>query len=148
VVKGVGDINVRFSKCCSPVPGDEIVGYVTRGRGVSIHRTDCANIMHLDETERHRLLEAEWQLPANGSQNMHYRAELRVIGRDRVGLLLDINRVIADDHISVKDMSARMLGGDAIILLSLEIVSREQLDNISNRLQKISGVQEIERVIS
>lgn len=61
IVKGLTDVSVRFSKCCSPVPGDEIVGYVTRGRGVSIHRTDCVNIMCLQESERARLIDAEWQ---------------------------------------------------------------------------------------
>ena len=148
VVKGVGDINVRFSKCCSPVPGDEIVGFVTRGRGVSIHRTDCANIINMDEYDRRRLLEAEWQLPEKGVNGVHYRAELRVVGMDRVGFLLDISRIIAEDRISVKDMSARTVSNDAIITLSLEITSREELDHIRSRLQKIAGVHEIERVIS
>ena len=148
VVKGIGDINVRFSKCCSPVPGDEIVGFVTRGRGVSIHRTDCMNIINMDESDRRRLLEAEWQLPDKGVEGVHYRAELRVIGMDRVGFLLDISRIIAEDHISVKDMSARTVNNDAIIMLSLEITSREELDRIISRLQKITGVHEIERVIS
>ena len=148
VVKGVGDLNVRFSKCCSPVPGDEIVGFVTRGRGVSIHRTDCANIINMDESDRRRLLEAEWQLPDKGVEGVHYRAELRVIGMDRLGFLLDISRIIAEDHISVKDMSARSVSNDAIIMLSLEIQSREELDRIISRLHKVSGVHEIERVIS
>ena len=61
VVKGIHDLAVRFSKCCSPVPGDEIVGFVTRGRGISIHRTDCINVMNLPQEERERLIEAEWQ---------------------------------------------------------------------------------------
>ena len=60
VVKGVGDVAVRFSKCCNPVPGDEIVGFITRGRGVSIHRTDCINIIHIGDEERNRLIDAEW----------------------------------------------------------------------------------------
>ena len=61
VVKGIHDVAVRFSKCCSPVPGDEIIGFVTRGRGISIHRTDCVNIINLPEIERSRLIDAEWQ---------------------------------------------------------------------------------------
>jgi len=148
VVKGVGDLNVRFSKCCSPVPGDEIVGFVTRGRGVSIHRTDCMNIINMDESDRRRLLEAEWQLPDKGVEGVHYRAELRVVGMDRLGFLLDISRIITEDHISVKDMSARSVNNDAIITLSLEIKSREELNRIISRLHKVTGVHEIERVIS
>ena len=61
IVKGIDDVAVRFSKCCNPVPGDEIVGFVTRGRGVTIHRTDCVNMLHLAESERERLIDAEWQ---------------------------------------------------------------------------------------
>jgi GTP pyrophosphokinase len=130
------------------VPGDEIVGFVTRGRGVSIHRTDCANIINLDETDRRRLLEAEWRLPDKSVNGVHYRAELRIVGIERLGFLLDISRVIAEAHISVKDMSARTINNEAIITLSLEITSREELDHISGRLKRITGVHEIERVIS
>ncbi len=61
VVRGIHDLAVRFSRCCSPVPGDEIVGFVTRGRGITIHRTDCVNILNLPEIERSRLIDAEWQ---------------------------------------------------------------------------------------
>jgi GTP pyrophosphokinase len=148
VIKGIGDLNVRFSRCCNPVPGDEVVGFVTRGRGVSIHRTDCQNIVHMDEMERRRILEAEWQLPEKGVDGVHYRAELRVVGNERVGLLLDISRIIAEDGISVKDMSAHTSNNEAIIMLCLEITSREELDRIKKRLQRIKGIHEIERVIT
>ena len=147
-IKGVGDVNVRFSKCCTPVPGDEIIGFVTRGRGVSIHRTDCQNIVHMDEMDRRRLLEAEWQLPDKGVDGVHYRAELRVVGRERVGFLLDISRIIAEDGISVKDMTAHTVNNEAIINLCLEITSREELERIKRRLQRVKGVHEIERVIT
>ena len=63
VVKGIDDVAVRFSKCCSPIPGDEIVGFVTRGRGITIHRTDCVNVLNMPEIDRKRLIEAEWQMP-------------------------------------------------------------------------------------
>ena len=63
VVKGIHDVAVRFSKCCSPIPGDEIVGFVTRGRGITIHRTDCVNVLNMPEIDRKRLIEAEWQMP-------------------------------------------------------------------------------------
>lgn len=63
VVKGIHDVAVRFSKCCNPIPGDEIVGFVTRGRGITIHRTDCVNVLNMSETDRTRLIEAEWQQP-------------------------------------------------------------------------------------
>ena len=88
VVKGVGDVAVRFSKCCNPVPGDEIVGFVTRGRGVTIHRTDCINIMNLTEEDRHRLIDAEWDVEGKGMANVSYLASMRIIGTEKVGLML------------------------------------------------------------
>ena len=75
VVKGIDDMAVRFSRCCNPVPGDEIVGFITRGRGMSIHRTDCVNIIHLSETERVRLIPAEWEKPEEGTDTGSYLAE-------------------------------------------------------------------------
>ncbi|MBO5150452.1 MAG: bifunctional (p)ppGpp synthetase/guanosine-3',5'-bis(diphosphate) 3'-pyrophosphohydrolase, partial [Anaerotignum sp.] len=93
VVEGIGDVAVRFSKCCSPVPGDEIVGFVTRGRGVTIHRTDCVNVINLSNEERGRLINAEWDTQfAKGDTNTSYLAELRVTANDRVGLILEISR--------------------------------------------------------
>ena len=74
VVRGIHDVAVRFSKCCSPIPGDEIVGFVTRGRGITIHRTDCVNILNMSETDRTRLIEAEWQADTRASEK--YMAEL------------------------------------------------------------------------
>ena len=75
MVKGIHDLAVRFSRCCSPVPGDEIVGFVTRGRGISIHRTDCINIINLPEDERARLIDAEWQEPEDDhrSETIYHR---------------------------------------------------------------------------
>ncbi|MCL2463376.1 MAG: bifunctional (p)ppGpp synthetase/guanosine-3',5'-bis(diphosphate) 3'-pyrophosphohydrolase [Defluviitaleaceae bacterium] len=145
-VKGVGDINVRFSKCCTPVPGDEIVGFVTRGRGVSIHRTDCVNIINLDELDRKRLLDAEWQLPEKGVEGIHYQVELRIICDDSIGLWVDITRVITDNKIVVKSMHTKLANRETIVNITIEITSREQLDHICEKLQKLSCVHEIERV--
>ncbi len=96
VVKGLYDVAVHFSKCCSPVPGDEIVGFVTRGRGVSIHRTDCVNILHLSDMERVRLIEAEWQEGADKEQFGEYHAEIKIFCHDRSGLLVDITKVFTE----------------------------------------------------
>ena len=108
VVEGVGDVAVRFSKCCSPVPGDEIIGFVTRGRGVTIHRTDCINILNLSNEERGRLIDAEWDTQyTHGEVDASYLAEIRVIANDRTGLLLEISRHLADEDISVKGFNIR-----------------------------------------
>ena len=76
VVKGIHDVAVRFSKCCSPIPGDEIVGFVTRGRGITIHRTDCVNVLNMSEMDRSRLIEAEWQ-PTDNKGSEKYMAEIQ-----------------------------------------------------------------------
>lgn len=78
VVKGIHDLAVRFSKCCNPVPGDEIVGFVTRGRGVTIHRTDCINVLNLPEMERNRLIDAEWQAEEDEKGTATYATEISI----------------------------------------------------------------------
>ena len=92
VVKGIHDVAVRFSRCCNPVPGDEIVGFVTRGRGVSVHRTDCINIINLSDMERERLIDAEWQHDEASGGNGLYQAEIKVFCNNRTGLLVDITK--------------------------------------------------------
>ena len=107
VVKGIDDMAVRFSRCCNPVPGDEIVGFITRGRGMSIHRTDCVNIIHLSETERARLIPAEWEKPEEGTDTGSYLAEIKMYANDRQGLLMDMSKVFTEMNIDVKSMNVR-----------------------------------------
>ena len=104
VVKGIDDMAVRFSRCCNPVPGDEIVGFITRGRGMSIHRTDCVNIIHLSEAERARLIPAEWEKPEEGTDTGSYLAEIKMYANDRQGLLMDMSKVFTEMNIDVKSM--------------------------------------------
>ena len=109
VVKGIDDMAVRFSRCCNPVPGDEIVGFITRGRGMSIHRTDCVNIIHLSETERVRLIPAEWEKPEEGTDTGSYLAEIKMYANDRQGLLMDMSKVFTEMNIDVKSMNVCLL---------------------------------------
>ena len=148
VVEGIGDVAVRFSKCCSPVPGDEIVGFVTRGRGVTIHRTDCVNVINLSNEERGRLINAEWDTQfAKGDTNTSYLAELRVTANDRVGLILEISRQLADDDISVKGFNVRTTKDLlAIFNITIEIKTKEQLERVVKRLKALKDIVEVERV--
>ncbi len=104
VVKGVDDVAVRFSKCCNPVPGDEIVGFVTRGRGVSIHRTDCVNLLSMSETDRSRLIEAEWQEGSEGS-GQTYTTEISIYANNRKGMLADVSKVFLELDIDILTMN-------------------------------------------
>jgi len=144
VVRGVADVSVRFSKCCSPVPGDEIVGFVTRGRGVSIHRTDCINVLNLPELERVRLIDAEWQAPGNAREK--YPAEINIYANNRSGLLADISKALTEKNIDILSMNTRTnKQGMATMQMSFEIGSREELNRIIDKISSIESVIDVER---
>lgn len=145
VVKGIHDVAVRFSKCCSPVPGDEIVGFVTRGRGVSIHRTDCINIINLGQEDRVRLIDAEWQEPETGSNGL-YTAEIKIYGNNRTGLLVDISRIFTERKIDVTSVNSRTSKqGTATIAMSFDVPGREVLNSLIEKIRQVESVIDIER---
>ena len=146
MVKGINDMAVRFSKCCNPVPGDEIVGFVTRGRGMSIHRTDCVNMLHLSDVERARLIDAEWEDTADAEGGGQYLAELKMYAHDRQGMLMDISRVFTEAKIDVKSMNIRTSKkGTATIDTGFIVQGREELNSIIEKLRQLEGVIDIER---
>ena len=148
VVKGIDDMAVRFSRCCNPVPGDEIVGFITRGRGMSIHRTDCVNIIHLSETERARLIPAEWEKPEEGTDTGSYLAEIKMYANDRQGLLMDMSKVFTEMNIDVKSMNVRTSKqGTATIVAGFIVRGREELGKVIGKLRQIVGVLDIERAV-
>jgi GTP pyrophosphokinase len=144
VVKGVGDTAVRFARCCGPLPGDEIYGFVTRGRGLTVHRTDCVNILHMDEFDRRRLIEAQWH--SGQKMTSSYHTEMRINCDDRDGLIADISRVLTDEKISVKTMTVRTVQSEAIFNVGFDIADSEQLKSLTAKLQNIPNVCEIHRV--
>ena len=145
IVRGLYDVAVHFSKCCSPVPGDEIVGFVTRGRGVSIHRTDCVNIIHLTEDEKGRLIEAEWQQDASAVSG-EYLAEIRIFCHDRTGLLVDISKVFTGQEISIHGINSTVSKqGTATIAVSFTVKNKDQLAALIARIRQIDSVMDIER---
>ena len=145
-VKGIHDVAVRFSKCCSPVPGDEIVGFVTRGRGVSIHRTDCINILNLPEIDRSRLIDAEWQQAVSEETDEKYYAEINIYANNRNGLLADISKALTEKDIDILALNTRInKQGTATMDVSFEIRSREELNRIIEKIRTIESVIDIER---
>lgn len=146
VVKGLHDLAVRFSKCCSPVPGDEIVGFVTRGRGISIHRTDCINVINLPEMERERLIDAEWESSPDEAFNEKYMAEVKIFANNRNGLLADISRALTEKNIDILSMNTRTSKqGLATLSTSFEISNREELNRVIDKIRSIESVIDIER---
>ena len=147
VVKGIDDLVVRFSKCCSPVPGDEIVGFVTRGRGISIHRTDCINVINLPEDEKARLIEAEWQQPVgNETGKERYTTEIKIFANNRIGMFVDLSKVFTERQIDIKSMNVRTSKqGKATIMMTFDIHGIEELNKLADKLRQIEGVIDIER---
>ena len=146
VVKGIHDVAVRFSKCCSPVPGDEIIGFVTRGRGVSIHRTDCVNVIHMPTMERVRFIDAEWQQSPEEVTGEKYVVEIKIFANNRSGLLADISRTLTEKNIDILSMNTRTnKQGLATMSTSFAVRSREELNRIIDKIGAIESVVDIER---
>lgn len=148
-VKGVDDVAVHFSRCCSPVPGDEIVGYVTRGRGISIHRTDCVNIVGMGEIDRSRLIDAEWQADAENGTAATYSSEIRIFAADRTGMLFDISKVFTEANINVTAFNSKSNHKNerATFTVSFDINTVDQLNYIISKLRMIPGVLDVERSV-
>lgn len=141
VVKGIDNCLVRLSRCCNPVPGDEIIGYITRGRGVSVHRKDCPNVsQHI--ADKDRLIEVEWYK----AENAAYKADISIMAHDRAALLLDITNTICEARIPLKAVNARTTRDQISIMnLTLEITDAEQLNKIIKKLKRVEGVFDVAR---
>lgn len=146
VVKGLYDVAVHFSKCCSPVPGDEIVGFVTRGRGVSIHRTDCINVINMSDIDKGRLIDAEWQQGVNEGGNGLYLAEIKIFGNNRTGLLVDVTRIFTERGIDINAINSKTSKqGIATIAVSFNTKGKTELLSLIDKIRQIEGVIDIER---
>lgn len=146
IVKGVHDVAVHFSKCCNPVPGDDIVGFVTRGRGVSIHRRDCVNVQHMEDDDRTRIIEAEWE-DASG-EGGKYIADIRIYADNRKGLLSDIARLLSEKGIDILSMNTRISKqGMATLETSFEVGGRDELQSVIERIRSVENVIDIERAM-
>ncbi|NLL19885.1 MAG: bifunctional (p)ppGpp synthetase/guanosine-3',5'-bis(diphosphate) 3'-pyrophosphohydrolase [Clostridia bacterium] len=142
-IKGVDNVMVRLSRCCNPLPGDEIVGYVTRGRGVSIHRSDCPNICHYSAEDAGRIIEAAWDEQVEGK----YQVQLEVVAIDRPGLAMDIMMAVADTKTVINAINARATKENfATVDLKLEIKGVEHLEYISNKIKRVKDVLETRRI--
>lgn len=145
VVEGMHDLAVRFTRCCNPVPGDEIIGFVTRGRGVAIHRTDCVNIINLPSGETNRLIEAEWSDEAKSSATA-YPVEIVIYSYNRSGLLLDLTKIFTENNIDVKSLNVRTTKQErATLSIGFETTGTNQLDKLITKLKEVESVIDIER---
>ena len=144
IVEGLSNCLVKFSKCCSPVPGDDIVGFITRGYGVSVHRSDCPNVLRSKDNpaETGRWIRVSWA--DNISESYH--TQLQIVAKDRISLIVDVSTVLSATKTRVMSMNARSTpDGFALLDLGLEIGSKEQLKTVMNRLEQIQGVMKVTR---
>lgn len=141
VVKGIDNCLVRISRCCNPVPGDDIIGYITRGRGVSVHRKDCSNVTDNIDGDN-RLIDVTWYT----ANNVAYKADITVMAHDRTALLMEITNVIGESKIPLKAINARTTRDQtAVMNLTLEITNTDQLEKIIRKVKKVEGVFEVTR---
>ena len=144
-VKGESNLMVRFARCCNPVPGDEIMGYITKGRGVSVHRTDCINLQSLIEHDSEKVVEVSWGIDKGAS----YVAEIRIKADDRMGILQDIMLVVTECGLSIHGLNANSgKGNDAFINLRVKINSVEQLKVLMKKIRRIRSVTDVFRMNS
>ena len=142
-VKGVDNLLIRFSRCCNPVPGDEIIGYTTKGRGVSIHRKDCINILSLPESEQARLIDVEWELT---DDNMFFESGITILADDRKGLFSDVSKVCDDMDINLTSVHAVAdNNGMSTLNLMLQIKSTGDIDKVIGRFRQIKDVLDVYR---
>ncbi|MBQ9768321.1 MAG: bifunctional (p)ppGpp synthetase/guanosine-3',5'-bis(diphosphate) 3'-pyrophosphohydrolase [Lachnospiraceae bacterium] len=145
-VQGLNDVAVHLSKCCSPVPGDEIIGFVTRGRGVSIHRTDCINIINASEDDRHRMITAEWSLPEGTKASESYFAEITIYANNRSGVLLDISKIFTENKIDIMSLNSRTSKqGTATITVGFQVKGKEQLQYLITKIGNVESVLDVAR---
>ena len=141
VVKGIDNCLVKLSKCCNPLPGDEIVGYITKGRGVSVHRTDCVNVKDL-LNEENRMIDVYWFDDVNGS----YKVEIEILANDRSGLLKDIIKQVENAKVKLNGMNTRTTKESiAIIDLSLEVENINILNKALSAFRNVESVYDVNR---
>ena len=144
IVEGLSNCLVKFSKCCSPVPGDDIVGFITRGYGVSVHRVDCPNVLRSRDNpaEAGRWIRVSWADKTSES----YHTMLQVVAKDRISLIVDVSTVLSSTKTRVLSLNARSTpDGFGLLDLGIEVSDRDQLKTVMNRLEQIQGVMKVTR---
>lgn len=143
-VKGEGNLLVRFAKCCNPVPGDEIIGYITKGSGVSVHRKDCKNLIALENKEKERIVDVSWEDEKNFGE---YLTKIQIRADDKVGVLTNIIQIINDSSVNIISINAKTTKArETIINVKISIATVEQLTKIQKKIRSLNGVYDVYRI--
>jgi len=143
-VKGVGNLMVRFARCCQPIPGDRIIGFVTRGRGVSIHRVDCPNLANLLKEEEERRIEVEW----DAEEGQSFLTQIELLVEDKKGLLHDISKVIADEEVNIRGVNLSSNGSLGKGSILMEVKNLHQLRKVIKEVGRIKAVNKVQRSVA
>ncbi|MDR2166347.1 MAG: bifunctional (p)ppGpp synthetase/guanosine-3',5'-bis(diphosphate) 3'-pyrophosphohydrolase [Clostridiales bacterium] len=144
IVQGAGDLAIFYSKCCSPVPGDEIIGFTTRGRGVAIHRANCLNILNLPQTDTPRLINAEWNLQDAANR---FAVDLKIYC-DAMNVITQVTDLFQRMAVEIKALDAKNMGGEAIFTAAIAVANRDDLEKVASRLLSLKGVHEVDRIMA
>lgn len=145
LVKGEEGIMVKLARCCNPIPGDPVIGYITRGSGISVHRTDCPNVLSNNPDEQRRLIEVSWDITTDAV----YKVNIVINASDRPGMMADIMQVTSEAKLNINALNCRTdKHKNAYITMGLDISNLEQLDNIMNKIKRMKGVYSVERQVS
>ena len=143
IVKGTDNLMIKLARCCNPVPGDNIIGFITKGRGISVHRKDCSNVTNLPEHEKARFIEVEWEDLKVGKS---YDADICIVGSDRKGILSDISRVCEDMDIHLSGVNAKTgRDGTLTMTITLSISSTQEMQKVLRNLRNIDGISQVYR---
>ncbi len=143
VVKGADNLMIRIARCCNPVPGDDIIGFITKGRGISVHRSDCSNITALPESERARFIDVEWEDLKTGKS---YNADICIVTVDRKRMFSDISKACEDMDVHISGVNAKSGKDGAVhIILTLSISSTQQMQKVLRTLRNVEGVTDVYR---
>ena len=145
IIEGNDDVLVKFSNCCNPLPGDDIIGYITRGYGVSVHKRDCTNVPKniADSEEPERWVSARWQIETGEA----FRSTLQITATDRAGLLADVTIQLSNMHIFIHTLNAREVkSGKAVVTVTIDVAGKDHLRGVISRLSDINGIEEIKRL--
>ena len=148
IINSINDCMVKFSQCCNPLPGDDIIGFITRGHGVSIHKKDCSN--YLNQAEKgintDRWVKVSWEKTDGKGKTTYFKTTLDIIAVDRIGLLADVSSALAMVNVFIYESTSRELkNGNALMSITVSIAGMEQLKTVIAKLQKIKNVISVER---
>ena len=145
IVKGSSDIDVHFARCCNPMPGDEIVGFVTRGRGITVHRTDCMNIVSLSTNDKQRIMPASWQNTNLTNENTYYTS-INIYSKTKKGIIMEITKIFVEEKIDILSINARSNKNDTTTIeVGFELAGKEVLEKLFNKIKMLNNVIDVVR---